>query len=209
VKKLIRYLAIATVMAFCVRLVLFETTRVSSNSMFPNIWMGDWVMVTKFDYNIRIPFSAFEIVKFARPKRGEIASFCLPDHGIESFIKRVVAVAGDKMSLDKGLLSINGSVARYVQSENVSEAQLLTEEIPGSPPYRIQPAKAGAKDDYGPVDVPEGHFFVLNDNRNDLNDSRTWGPVPNSCLSGRPKLVLLSVSTNGDFRSERVGAVLH
>ena len=178
--------------------------------MYPNLLSGDLVFVSKFDFNLHLPFSTYEIVRFRRPRHSEVVVFSLPDRGMEGFVKRVVAVEGDKVAIKDGTLVVNGTPVRSQLFNGAvlpSEKQFhlsWEEEEPGVK-YLIQVPDHKNGKDYGPVDVPTGHFFVLNDNREDLNDSRVWGPIPNSCLKGKVALVWLSVSPTGGIRKDRTG----
>jgi signal peptidase I len=187
-KKILRTIGFVTVLAFGVRLLLVESFTIASESMAPGLHRGDWVLATKYDYNVHLPFSAFELVKFRRPSRGEVVVFSLPDHGIETFIKRVVGVSGDILAIKQGMVWVNGKPAAYVPALSASSS-FVAELLPEAQPFKIQWEKTN-REDYGPIDVPKDHFFALSDNRNDYSDSRTWGPVPYSCLAGRLKLVL-------------------
>src|SRR4051812_9908424 len=100
----------ATAIALAVRLFLLEDFRISSSSMFPTLRRGDLVFAAKLAYNVRLPFSSYEIARVRRPDRGEIAVFSLPERGLETYVKRVVAVEGDKVAVHQNKLFVNGTV---------------------------------------------------------------------------------------------------
>jgi len=175
---------LATFCALAVRLFFVEDFRISSDSMAPNLLPGDLVFVYKPEFNLRLPFSSLELIRFRRPRRSEVVAFSLPGRGLETFVKRVIGIEGDRVELRKGVLYINGQI------ENEA--------------YRLKRASSYEKD-YGPVEVPAGYFFALGDNRSESIDSRTWGPVPYSCLKGLVKVVWLSLNSTGRVRNERVG----
>lgn len=178
-KVWLKALGIATVAALLVRLVLIEDYRISSDSMVPELLTGDLVFVNKAAYNLRFPFSSFRILSLGDPKPGEVVAFSLPEKVTTTFVKRVVAHGGDTIEIRSGQLLRNGVTV---------EGTPLT----GAP-------------DYGPIDVPLGHFFVLGDNWKDSIDSRAWGPIPNTCLKGRVGLVWLSVGQGAVLRPKRTG----
>ncbi|MBY0371461.1 signal peptidase I [bacterium] len=187
----------ATGLALCVRLFLVEDYRVLSDSMLPSLLSGDLVFVSKAHYNVRLPFSTYELFKINKPKRGEVVVFSLPGHGMETYIKRVVALEGDEVSIRKGELYVNG------KSAMASTAPTATESFDGGLPHALLWDKKDVPD-YGPVLVPQGHFFALGDNRVQSLDSRNFGPVPLSCLKGKVSLIWLSVGPQG-VRSDRFG----
>lgn len=197
-KNVLRYFLVATLVALTVRLFIVEDFRISSESMTPNLLKGDLILVSKSAYNLKLPFSSFELFRTGKPNRSDIVAFSVPDHGSDTYVKRIVALGGDRVEIKEGVLSINGEVA---QNHLISDSE--NEEIwPGRNSYRITKG-ASPLPDYGPVDIPADHFFALGDNRSDSVDSRVWGPIPYSCLKGRVSLIWLSVSTSGGIRPTR------
>jgi signal peptidase I len=169
VKRLLTIFFGVTIAALGVRLFVFENYRVVSESMFPNLLEGDFVGVSKFNFNVHVPFSAFELLRLRRPERSEIVMYTVPDHGMASYVQRVVAVEGDRVEIREGILLINGKAARYESEEGSDE--IFLEQFPDQPAYRVKRDK-GKVENYGPVDIPPGYFFVLGDNRLDTTDSR-------------------------------------
>src|SRR4051812_37892456 len=154
-------LLLATAAALAVRLFFVEDYRIVSSSMYPTLRTGDLVFVSKVSYNVRLPFSTYEVAKLRRPGRGEIVVFSLPEHGLETYVKRVVAIEGDKVALREGKLFVNGMVAgygSYVLPDDPSARGLRLETLNGLA-YPIEEERNAQ--DYGPVDVPPGHFFAL------------------------------------------------
>lgn len=185
IKFFSRLFFIATLSALLVRLFFIEDYRIKSNSMFPTLWVGDLTFVSKLAFNIRVPFSTYEIIKFKRPDRNEVVAFTLPDKGNDTFVKRVVGLEGDTIQIKDNQLLVNGEVVTNPFPQDNSP-------VPN----------------YGPVDVPKDHFFAMGDNRADSIDSRKWGPVPYSCLKGRVVLVWLSLADNGTPRPGRFGTIV-
>lgn len=128
-------------------------------------------------------------------------AFTVPDRGIETFVKRVVAVEGDKVQIKDGVLTVNDQNAGLGTTD---EEEKKVERLSNGLEHPIHVGKEKMKD-FGPIDVPKGHFFVLGDNRNESVDSRTWGPVPYSCLKGRLGFVWLSIGKGGELRTDRIG----
>ncbi len=194
--------AIATIVALSARFFFVENFRVSSESMKPNLVGGDLLLVTKFNYALRIPFTSIEFFHIRNPQRGEVVVFTLPEYGLETFLKRVVALEGDTIALSHGILTVNGVAAQYEAVSGDLSQEL--ESFPGQTPYAVVPQKSIAGD-YGPALVPRGHFFAIGDNRGESRDSRKWGPVPLSYLRGKSWMVWLSLKPGGSIRTDRVG----
>ncbi len=176
--------------------------------MTPALLVGDLVFVFKSEYNFRIPFTSVQLVQFSLPKPSDVVAFTLPDKGFQTFVKRVVAVEGDKIEIKNGILIVNDEAATYQPQHEPSgidqDPSLVWEKL-GTAPPRLIHWKSDAMKDYGPVDVPDGQFFAMGDNRADSIDSRVWGPVPDSCLKGKVELVWLSVNSEGGVRKDRMG----
>jgi signal peptidase I len=211
--SILKLFVVATVIALSVRLLFLENYHIISNSMLPNLLSGDIVFVNKMAFNFRLPFSSYELVKFKRPIRSEVIAFSLPDRGIDTFVKRVVAIEGDRVEIKNGKLFINNAPVSYAPVSETRQRDLaalsspeggewLLEHPPQGNPYLIQFEKTPTEH-YGPVDVPKNHFFAMGDNRNDSIDSRVWGPVPYSCLKGKVGVVWWSTDPSGIFRRNR------
>ena len=198
-KSLSGLFLICTLAALLLRLWVIESYRVVSESMAPTLLTGDLIMVSKPNFSLRFPFSTYEIMKFRGPIRGELVAFSLPEHPIETFVKRVIAIEGDRVSIENGTLRLNGQPSDYRVDELQANGY---EETVGENHYKILQSPEMVKD-YGPIDIPKNHFFVLGDNRNDSVDSRTWGPIPRSCLNGKIHLVWFSLKKDTGVRKER------
>lgn len=180
----------ATVAALAVRLFIVEDYRIASSSMAPRLLRGDLVFIFKGAFNIRLPFSTYEVFKIRRPQRGEIVAFTLPDRGLDTFVKRVVGLEGDQIEIRNGVLYINQVASKYTPEKE----QLFVEESALGGKYQVFWDSQKLKD-FGPINVPKNHFFALGDNRIESIDSRAWGPVPYSCLKGKLGFVWLSSHT--------------
>lgn len=200
-RQVLKLFLTATAVALGLRLFFIEDFRIVSGSMAPGLLTGDIVLVSKSAFSFRFPFSSYELVRLARPKVGDVVAFSLPDHGIQTYVKRVVALAGDRVEIREGVLYVNGEPSTY---ERVPESAGLFWESRGGNRYLLN-WETDKPENYGPVDVPKDHFFSLGDNRGDSIDSRAWGPVPYSSLQGRVKWVWLSVEPNGSVRWNRIG----
>jgi signal peptidase I len=189
-----------TLAALLVRLFLFENYRVVSDSMNPTLLEGDFVAVSKFNFNVHVPFSSFELVRWRHPERSEIVLYTLPDHGFTTYAQRVVGVEGDRIEVREGILLVNGKAAHYDAEDGSDE--FFFERFDDRPAYRVKRGP-GKIENYGPVDVPAGSFFALGDNRTDSSDGRAWGPLPYATLKGKPALIWLSFDPSGQLSKGR------
>ncbi len=211
IKKYLKVFLAASCIALSVRLFILEDFRIASGSMSPNLLSGDLVLVWKSSFNLRIPFSTYELFRFRLPRRGEIVAFNLPGRGHETYVKRVVAVEGDRLQIKNGQISVNGAAASYrkIEGSPVPTRQvagganpLYFESLSTGEEHVIRMSTAG---DYGPIDIPKGQFFALGDNRPESTDCRSWGPLPLTSLQGRVAYIWLSVDGEGELRSGRAG----
>ncbi len=174
------------------RSFLVEPFRIPSGSMMPTLLVGDFILVNKFVYGIRLPVSDKKIFDVSQPQRGDVVVFRYPLDPSTPFIKRVVGLPGDRIAYYNKVLYVNGqqadqrSISRYAghgSGARMTGASLRQETLGAiTHPILVQ-------DGYRSVDVklvvPEGHYFVLGDNRDNSRDSRYWGTVPDELLIGK------------------------
>lgn len=210
IRKFISGLAVATVIALTIRLFIVEDYLISTDSMKPGLLAGDLVVTSKLAFNFHLPFSNFELVRFRNARVGEVVAFALPEEGMKTFVKRVVAIAGQTVEIRDGVLLVADKPMNYRAGFGAGREIEVT---PGSgeqsgAEYEIQWDRAQAKQ-FGPVDVPKDHFFVLSDNRDVGLDSRLWGPIPGSCLKGRATFVWMSKDPEAGLRWARLFQSVH
>jgi signal peptidase I len=178
---------------------IFEPFRVPSNSMMPTLLTGDFILVNKFDYGLRLPITNTKLVKFSNPDRGDVIVFRYPNYeknagysGVD-FIKRIVALPGDVISYKKDQLIVNGEsvdikkIGPYtgVDSGKSMNNYRLVREVFDSTGHDIILNPKGHSKDLVEITIPEGHYFVMGDNRSHSSDSRFWGFVPEDYIIGR------------------------
>ena len=178
---------------------IFEPFRVPSNSMMPTLLTGDFILVNKFDYGLRLPITNTKLVKFSNPDRGDVIVFRYPNYeknagysGVD-FIKRIVALPGDVISYKKDQLIVNGEsvdikkIGPYtgVDSGKSMNNYRLVHEVFDSTGHDIILNPKGHSKDLVEITIPEGHYFVMGDNRSHSSDSRFWGFVPEDYIIGR------------------------
>ena len=194
------------------RSFIVEPFRIPSNSMMPTLLTGDFILVNKFDYGIRLPVVDAKVVGIGLPERGDVVVFRYPDDPSTPFIKRVVGVPGDRIGYYDKVLFVNdepmeqNSVGRYVGTGSgavMSGASLRVERITGvEHSILIRP---GAHTVQGTAVVPEGHYFVLGDNRDNSRDSRYWGTVPEELLIGRAFRIWMNWDFGHGIDWKRIG----
>ena len=198
------------------RSFLFEPFKIPSASMMPTLLIGDFILVNKYDYGLRLPVLHNKFVDNKTPKRGDIVVFRYPDDPSIPFIKRVVGLPGDKLAYFNKTLYINDiSVTqvlngRYnaVGSGYLMDGMSLRKEELGNIEHEIlvDPTRASIELE---TTVPEGHYFVLGDNRDNSKDSRVWGFVPDENLVGRAFMIWMNWdSKNGGVDFSRIGTII-
>ena len=178
---------------------IFEPFRVPSNSMMPTLLTGDFILVNKFDYGLRLPILNSKIIDFSKPERGDVIVFRYPNYehsagysGVD-FIKRVVALPGDTISYEKDQLTVNGESVEYrkigsyqgVDSGKAMSGYRHIREKINEADHDILLHPLGNSRKISKTTVPEGHYFVMGDNRPHSSDSRFWGFVPESYILGK------------------------
>ena len=194
------------------RSFIVEPFRIPSNSMMPTLLTGDFILVNKFDYGIRLPVVDTKIVDIGLPERGDVVVFRFPDDPATPFIKRVVGVPGDRIGYYDKVLYVNdepvdqSSLGRYVGSGSgtvMSGASLRVERLSGAD-HRIL-VQPGARSVQGEAMVPEGHYFVLGDNRDNSRDSRYWGTVSEDLLIGKAFRIWMNWDFGHGIDWKRIG----
>lgn len=171
-------LAIAILLALFIRTFAVQAFKIPSGSMEPTLLIGDHILVNKFIYGIKIPFFRATLIPIGDPKREDIIVFIYPVDKKKDFIKRVVGLPGDKIEVIDKKITINGKFfddkhGFYANKESKS----------GNP---------GSKNRFGPVTVPDDHYFVMGDNRDHSYDSRFWGFVPAKAIKGKAFIIYWS-----------------
>ncbi len=218
-KEWIEPFLIAAVVALFIRQFVVEAFKIPSGSMIPTLTIGDHLLVNKFVYGPRIPFTDTRIFTWKEPKRGDIIVFKYPQDESKNFIKRVIGVPGDKIQIVNGKLENNDQVVAITPTgapadRSVEEGQsfgkpMLYEEQLGTVRHEIQYFHDQSIENFGPKIVPQDSVFVMGDNRDNSQDSRFWGFVKYNKILGRALIIYWS--WDGDdrwVRWERIGSLI-
>ena len=208
----------ALILAFIVRIFLYQPFNIPSGSMLSTLLIGDYIFVSKFSYGYSkysLPFgmSLFEGRIFgAGPKRGDVAVFKLPKDNKTDYIKRVIGLPGDRIQMRRGILFINGKavpkrrIADFVSTDRWGNRQRIArfeEQLPNGVKYMVlDQEKNGRWDDTEIYKVPEGHYFMMGDNRDNSSDSRVaWavGYVPFENFVGRADIIFFSAGERASW----------
>lgn len=181
-----------------------EPFRIPSSSMMPSLLIGDFILVNKYAYGLRLPITNRKVVQLGEPERGDVVVFRPPHHPDEDWIKRVIGLPGDSVSYHGNKVYINGIPLDYAlvgtyrgsgQGSDMSGATVLNEKLPGRPhPVLEREDMPFVMQGEGTWTVPAGHYFVMGDNRDNSEDSRFWEVhfLPEANLRGRAFLVWMN-----------------
>ncbi len=199
------------------RSFIVEPFRIPSGSMIPTLMVGDFILVNKYAYGIRLPVVHTKIIDVGEPKRGDVVVFRYPRNPDLDYIKRVIGLPGDHISYRNKRLVINGEVIpkKYLhpyeaRDEYFSEHDEVYLEKLGDVEHKVLNNKSRTRSAGGEYVVPDGHYFVMGDNRDNSNDSRFWGFVPEENLVGRAMVIWMHWNfTRSRVDFERIGTVIH
>jgi signal peptidase I len=174
------------------RSAVADWNDVPTGSMIPTILVGDRIFINKLAYDLKVPFTSWQVAKWADPQRGDIVVFPSPADGVR-LVKRIVAVPGDRIELRDDHLMINGEPASYALVNNSVPSALVVNETVSGKTHALQILpQLRAMRSFGPVTVPAGSYFMMGDNRDNSADSRYFGFVSRDRILGRATLVAMS-----------------
>lgn len=195
-REYIEAILMAIVIAFFIRTFVIQAYKIPSGSMKPTLLIGDHILVSKFNYGVRIPLVRSTLIPIGTPKRGDIVVFIYPEDRSKDFIKRLVGLPGDTIEVRNKNILLNGLPWDDAHGVHVDD--------------RIIPRAVQPRDNFGPVTVPEGSLFVMGDNRDESYDSRFWGFVPMKDVLGKALIIYWSWNQeNSGVRLGRIGSILH
>ncbi|HEY1694176.1 MAG TPA: signal peptidase I [Polyangiaceae bacterium] len=214
VREYVEAILMAVAVAFALRAFVIEAFKIPSGSMIPTLMVGDHIFVNKFSYGPAIPYTNARIWTNMPPHRADVMVFAFPEHPDQDFIKRVIALPGDKLEAKNGHPIINGwevpscrvgswSYSDYESPITRHEGDLYVEYLGDESYLTFYDHASGMFPEYqGPYFAKQGEVWVMGDNRNNSHDSRMWyggqgGGVPYANIRGRALFVWLSISDAG------------
>ncbi len=202
IRDWLEFIVTLTIMVFFIRTTVVEAYRIPSSSMEDTLLIGDFLMVNKFLYGIRtpdwigIPFTKIgfdvphtRLPALRQPQRGDIIVFKFPLDQSQNYIKRCVGLPGDTIEIRDKMLIVNGKAFPNPPKAKFADWHVLPK---GVPQKDIYPPGAGNRDNYGPIVVPEGCYFMMGDNRDNSSDSRYWGFLPHDLILGKAFIIYFS-----------------
>ncbi len=200
IKEYLEPIVIAVLIALFIRTFIVQAFKIPSSSMEPTLLVGDHLLVSKFIYGVKFPFTDTKLFQYKSPKRGDIIVFIYPRDRSKDFIKRVIATEGEKVEVVRNKIYIDDNVIDdpwgYYHEE-------------GSWTKYLQPMEK-----FGPVVVPKDCLFVMGDNRDNSQDSRFWGFVNTNAVRGKGLIIYFSWDHYardllGKIRWMRFGKLIH
>lgn len=186
----------ALILAMLIRTYIIQAFKIPSGSMIPTLLVGDHILVNKFLYGTKIPFSGKRAFMFKKPERGDIIVFKYPENPSKDFIKRVVAIEGDVIESKSKMVHVNGNKVNEPYAQHTDSSMR---------PMGIEP-----RDNFGPVIVPKNKYFVMGDNRDQSYDSRYWGYVDIKDIKGKALILYWSWDSEKNWvRFGRIGSLIH
>jgi len=194
IKEYLEPIVIAVLIALFIRAFIVQAFKIPSSSMEPTLLVGDHLLVNKFIYGIRIPYTDIKFFQYKKPERGDIIVFIFPKDRKKDFIKRVIGTEGERVAIVHNKIYINDKLI--------------------DDPWGRFTMPRTSIEDYGPVKVPEGSLFVMGDNRDNSQDSRFWGFVKLNEVKGKAFIVYFSWNSNSEdllnkIRWTRFGKLIH
>ena len=199
IKEYVEPIFIAVLIALFIRAFIVQAFKIPSSSMEPTLLVGDHILVNKFIYGIRIPYTNIKFFRYNKPRRGDIIVFIFPKDRSKDFIKRVIGLEGEKVEI------INNKI--YINDKSMND------------PWGHFTLARPSLEDFGPIKIPEGSLFVMGDNRDNSQDSRFWGFVNiNNDVIGRAFVIYYSgpnfweiweIWRWGEIKWKRIGKLIH
>jgi len=212
-------------LVFFLRSFLYEPFKIPSSSMVPTLLVGDLILVNKFTYGVRLPILNKKIIDVNDPQRGDVMVFKYPKDMSQDYIKRVVGIPGDKISYENKRLTVNGKAVTYTALDDYLDDEALayhkqyvenltavphkilnregfaTVNVAGVENFKHRAACDFSQDKFS-CTVPEGNYFMMGDNRDNSQDSRYWGFVPNKNIVGKAFFVWMNFGN-----LDRIGSI--
>ncbi|SDK56750.1 signal peptidase I [Maridesulfovibrio ferrireducens] len=191
-KEYIEALFIALLLALFIRTFIVQAFKIPSGSMLQTLQIGDHLLVNKFTYGVKIPFTSKVVIEMGDPEYKDIIVFKYPGDTSKDYIKRVIGVPGDTVEIKNKKVFVNGNPLVEPYTQFIDNAHVST-----------------LRDNMPPRQIPAGEYFVMGDNRDGSNDSRFWGNVPRDNILGKAWIIYWSWGGPDSVRWNRLGSLLH
>ena len=199
VKEYLEPIVTAVLIALFIRTFVAQAFKIPSSPMTPTLLVGDYILVNKFIYGFRIPYTNIKYFQFKKPQRGDVIVFIFPLDPSKDFIKRVIGTEGEKVQILHNKIYINDQLIDDPWGHFIRTGWL--EYLQGM-------------ENFGPVVVPKDSLFVMGDNRDNSQDSRYWGYVDLNAVLGKALIIYFSWNGNAEnlfdqVRWSRIGNLIH
>jgi len=199
IRDYLKPILIALLLALMIRAFVVQAFKIPSGSMEPTLLVGDYLLVNKFIYGIRIPFTNIHLFTHEKPQRGDVIVFIYPVDPSKDFIKRVIGTEGEKVQI------IDNKI--YINDKQIPDPWgHFKKKVPA---WFLQTVE-----NYGPVIVPKDSLFVMGDNRDNSEDGRFWGFLPLNNVLGKAFIIYFSWDHQTEnpwdkVRWSRIGKLIH
>lgn len=190
-KEYAEALIVALILAFFIRSFVVQAFKIPSGSMLQTLQIGDHLLVSKFAYGVKVPFTNIMVFEREGPRHGDVIVFEFPEDPSKDFIKRVIGLPGDVIEVREKQVFRNGVLLEETYVQHVDSSKTVPR-----------------RDNFGPVMVPENKYFVMGDNRDESYDSRFWGFVERKTIAGKAFILYWSWASLTDIRWERIGQMV-
>lgn len=216
----VKSLTIAFALFLLIRTFAIEAFRIPTASMERTLLVGDFLLVNKAVYGAQVPGTPVRLPAFGEPRHGDVVVFTPPHEPTKNYVKRLVGLPGDTLYMRDKVLFRNGEKVQEPYAQHADPLDMHDPRMRWQLDYLTRPADRmhyrPTRDQWGPIVVPEGRYFVLGDNRDDSEDSRYWGLVDELTLKGKPLFVYYSFNASPlsqvpwitEIRWDRIGGAI-
>ena len=217
----VKSLVIAFTLFLIIRAFVIEAFRIPTGSMESTLLVGDFLLVNKAVYGAQVPGTSMRLPAFGEPERGDVVVFMPPHDQDKNYVKRLVGLPGDTLWMRDKVLFVNATPVPEPYAQHVDHLDAHAPGMRWQRDYLLDPSDRlhyrPTRDNWGPIRIPEGHYFVLGDNRDDSEDSRYWGFVSGSSIKGKPLFVYYSFNPRTlkhvpwltEIRWDRIGGAVN
>ena len=214
-KEYVEAFAVALVLALFIRAFVVQAFKIPSGSMLETLQIGDHLLVNKFLYGIKMPFTDSILVQVSDPKFQDIIVFEYPEDPDKDFIKRIIGLPGDTIEIRDKEVFRNGEKLSEPYIQHVDSTvypsleNILHRKIGQGEYFKVKDPHQFKRDTMPPLTVPEGQYFVMGDNRDSSHDSRWWGFVKREAIKGKAFILYWSWDGPMNIRWNRIGNLVH